>query len=84
MSWDVPTGEKCPQCSSAMVQTLRGGSKCSNKDCDYRIKGTAAPKSAKGNGVVMADDFTPPPLLDEPQYFEFDEQVGFFPPDLED
>ena len=84
MSWDVPTGEKCPQCSSAMVQTLRGGSKCSNKDCDYRIKGTAAPKSAKGNGVVMADDFTPPPLLDEPQYFEFDEQVEFFPPDLED
>ena len=84
MSWDVPTGEKCPQCSNAMVQTLRGGSKCSNKDCDYRIKGTAAPKSAKGNGVVMADDFTPPPLLDEPQYFEFDEQVEFFPPDLED
>ena len=84
MSWDVPTGEKCPQCSSAMVQTLRGGSKCSNKDCDYRVKGTAAPKSAKGKGVAMADDFTPPPLLDEPQYFEFDEQVGFFPPDFED
>ena len=83
MSWDVPTGEKCPQCNNALVHTARGGIKCSNKDCDYRVKGTAAPKK-KSNGAALADDFTPPPLMDEPQYFEFDEPTGYFPPDFEE
>ena len=34
MSWDVPTGEKCPECSSALVQK---GKKilCSSSDCKY-------------------------------------------------
>lgn len=34
MSWDVPTGEKCPQCQSALVQK---GKKvvCSNHNCKY-------------------------------------------------
>ncbi|MEK9153106.1 MAG: type I DNA topoisomerase, partial [Patescibacteria group bacterium] len=31
--WDKPTGEKCPQCSSLMVQTIRKQIKCSNKEC---------------------------------------------------
>ena len=83
MSWDVPTGEKCPTCNNALVYTARGGVKCSNKDCDYRVKGTAAPKK-RTNGAAFADDFTPPPLMDEPQYFEFDEHTGYFPPDFED
>lgn len=83
MSWDVPTGEKCPACSNALVYTARGGVKCSNKDCDYRVKGTAAPKK-RMNGAAFADDFTPPPLMDEPQYFELDEHTGYFPPDFED
>ncbi len=33
MSWDVPTGEKCPVCGGAMVKTAKGAVKCSNKDC---------------------------------------------------
>ena len=35
MSWDIPTGEKCPVCKSAIVKTPRGTVKCSNKDCNY-------------------------------------------------
>ncbi len=75
MSWDVPTGEKCPKCGGALVNTARGGVKCSNRECDYRI---AAPKKAakKDEGDFTpnyADDFLPPPLVDEPQYYGFDE-----------
>ena len=33
MSWDVPTGEKCPACGGAMVKTAKGVVKCSNKNC---------------------------------------------------
>ncbi len=36
MSWDIPTGKKCPKCSSAMITSRKGVVKCSNKDCDYR------------------------------------------------
>ena len=38
MSWDEPTGKKCPKCSEHIViKTFRGKTqtKCSNKDCDY-------------------------------------------------
>ncbi len=42
MSWDVPTGEKCPECGSAIVRTAKGMLKCSNKECKYR-----PPKEAK-------------------------------------
>jgi len=30
--WDKPTGEKCPECNSLLVETKKG-TKCSNKDC---------------------------------------------------
>ena len=85
MSWDIPTGDKCPNCQSALVTTARGGVKCSNKDCGYRVKTekTAKPATAKKGAGEMVDDFTPPPLMDEPQYFEFDEYEGYFPPDIE-
>ncbi len=34
MSWDIPTGEKCPKCSSPLV--IKGKKiKCSNNTCDY-------------------------------------------------
>ena len=34
MSWDIPTGEKCPKCSSPLV--IKGKKiKCSNNECDY-------------------------------------------------
>lgn len=34
MSWDIPTGEKCPECKSALIQK---GKKviCSNPNCKY-------------------------------------------------
>ncbi|MBO4939535.1 MAG: type I DNA topoisomerase [Clostridia bacterium] len=82
MSWDQPTGEKCPECGGALVTSARGNVKCNNKDCSYHIK-TEKAETKKSDGkkgkkapVVMDDDFTPPPLMDEPQYFdmsEFDE-----------
>ena len=36
LSWDVPTGEKCPKCNNYLVR--KGGKvKCSSKDCDYSV-----------------------------------------------
>ncbi len=61
MSWDIPTGDKCPQCNQALVQAPRGGIKCSNKDCSYKIKGEKTTRTV----AEMEDDFLPPPL-DEP------------------
>ena len=86
MSWDVPTGDKCPDCNSPLVQTARGNVKCSNKDCDYRIKTEKAEKAdKKGKKTVpMADDFTPPPLMDEPQYFDFEDDATYFPADIDE
>ncbi len=35
MSWDVPTGKKCPKCESALV--MKGKIiKCSSSSCDYK------------------------------------------------
>lgn len=34
MSWDIPTGKKCPKCSSYLIR--KGGViKCSNSGCDF-------------------------------------------------
>lgn len=84
MSWDVPTGEKCPTCNGALVKTARGNVKCSNKDCSYKVKvEKTEKKSAKP--LDMADDFTPPPLMEEPNYFDFgEENTGYFPADFND
>ena len=39
MSWDMPTGEKCPKCGSFLVMTKDGKTiKCSSKDCDYHTE----------------------------------------------
>ena len=87
MSWDVPTGDKCPDCNSPLVQTARGNVKCSNKDCDYRIKTEKAEKADKKGkkAVPMADDFTPPPLMDEPQYIGYDEDdLAYFPDGIDE
>ncbi len=69
MSWDIPTGDKCPQCNEAVVQTPRGNIKCSNKDCSYRVK-TEKPKTAKRdlekNAPEFVTSFEAPPLMDEP------------------
>ncbi len=34
MSWDVPTGKKCPKCGAYLV-SVDGKVKCSTKSCDY-------------------------------------------------
>ena len=36
--WDKPTGEKCPECSSLLIETKRKQIKCSNKDCNFEKK----------------------------------------------
>ena len=87
MSWDVPTGDKCPKCNSALVSTARGGIKCGNKDCAYKVKEDRPEVKTKGKSKApaMQDDFTPPPLMEEPQYFEYeDENAGYFPADFEE
>ena len=34
LSWDVPTGGKCPKCGKYLIK--KGGKiKCSDKGCDY-------------------------------------------------
>jgi DNA topoisomerase-1 len=82
MSWDIPTGEKCPLCNTALVKTARGNVKCSNKDCDYKIK-TEKTDTKKGkNAPQMTDGFDAPPL-EEPVYFDYDD-AGYFPEGFED
>ena len=36
MSWDIPTGKKCPVCGGAVVQTEKGVIRCSAKGCKYK------------------------------------------------
>lgn len=80
MSWDIPTGEKCPECNSPLVKMGRTGIKCSNRECSYKIAGKPQKTAAE-----MEDDFTPPPL-EEPNYFSYedDDTAGFFPPDFKE
>jgi len=33
--WHKPTGEKCPDCGSLLVEDKKKGIKCSSKDCGY-------------------------------------------------
>ncbi len=80
MSWDIPTGEKCPKCNGALVQTARGGVKCSGKDCDYRVKTERGAKKS----FAVDDTFELPPL-EEPVYDDYDDgAVGYFPADYID
>ena len=43
ISWNVPTGEKCPKCGKhleyAFSKTGRRFVTCSNKECDYKSYG---------------------------------------------
>lgn len=64
MSWDIPTGAKCPKCQSPIIETARGGIKCSNKDCDYKEKDDAPKKKTN----LALEDGELPPLVDEPIY----------------
>ena len=35
MSWDIPTGKKCPKCGAYLI-SVNDKVKCSNKKCDYK------------------------------------------------
>ncbi len=34
--WGKPNGEKCPDCSSLLIEDTKGEIKCSNKECGYK------------------------------------------------
>jgi ssDNA-binding Zn-finger/Zn-ribbon topoisomerase 1 len=70
MSWDIPTGDKCPVCQSAVIQTPRGNVKCSNKDCDYKVK--TEKKTTKNSAPTFQEEYDAPPLLEEPIYDSYD------------
>lgn len=38
ISWDMPTGGKCPVCGKYLVKTARGVVKCSDKNCNYKAE----------------------------------------------
>ena len=61
MSWDIPTGEKCPDCGGAMVKAGRGV-KCSNKDC----KGNRPARKS----FQMTEAIDLPPASDEPPVYD--------------
>ena len=81
MSWDIPTGDRCPDCNSAVVTTARGVIKCSNKDCGYKVKTeTGKAKSREtiaDNAPEFVSSFQAPPVDD------YDE-TAFFPEDFDD
>ena len=35
MSWEIPTGKKCPKCGKYLV-SVKGETVCSARDCDYK------------------------------------------------
>lgn len=50
MSWDMPTGEKCPACGGALVKTPKGVIKCANKECSYKIVSETPQKDQPNEG----------------------------------
>lgn len=58
MSWDIPTGKKCPECGGAIVQTEKGAVRCSAKGCSYVEKPAPATTKTAKNGVKGAEDET--------------------------
>ncbi|MBQ8885313.1 MAG: type I DNA topoisomerase [Clostridia bacterium] len=74
MSWDIPTGEKCPTCGEALVLTARGNKKCSNKDCSYKLKQEQPKKTGvdRAPASFQSPDYDVPPLMDEPIYDAYD------------
>ncbi len=67
MSWDIPTGEKCPTCGEPVIKTPRGTVKCSNKDCGYKVK------TERAKPAVKAQGFDEPPFLDEPPIYDYED-----------
>ena len=61
MSWDIPTGNKCTDCGSAMVK-IGKTEKCSNKDCKNN---RAARKVFQNTEIIDL-----PPVSDEPPIYD--------------
>ena len=61
MSWDIPTGDKCSACGSAMVRVGKN-IKCSNKDC--------AGNRPKRKSFAMAEPIDFPPAAEEPPIYD--------------
>ncbi len=84
MSWDIPTGDKCPECGGALVKTARGNIKCDGKDCSYRIrleKPNTEKSEHKSSAPTFVSAFEAPPLMDEPNYLD---DSGYFPEDFDE
>ena len=62
MSWDIPTGEKCGECGSAMVKVGKSV-KCSNKDC--KGKKTTKKSFQMVENVNFLPDVDDPPIYDD-------------------
>ena len=62
MSWDIPTGEKCGECGSAMVKVGKSV-KCSNKDC--KGKKTVKKSFQMVENVNFLPDVDDPPIYDD-------------------
>lgn len=45
MSWNVPTGKKCPECGGAVVITDKGAVRCLAKGCSYVEKEAPMPEA---------------------------------------
>lgn len=48
LSWDVPTGDKCPKCGKFLIRK-NDKIKCSSKDCDYEIDAPAEDAASDEN-----------------------------------
>ncbi len=49
LSWDVPTGQKCPKCGKGYLVKKGSEIKCSQKDCDYAEAVPEEPKAEEPN-----------------------------------
>jgi ssDNA-binding Zn-finger/Zn-ribbon topoisomerase 1 len=68
MSWDIPTGDRCPECNEPLIKTGRGTVKCSGKDCKYRVNSEEKKKLPKQ--LIDDDSMDFPPYDDEPPVYD--------------
>ncbi len=48
LSWDVPTGDRCPKCGKGFLVRKGKDIKCSEKSCDYSAKAPEQPAAEDG------------------------------------
>lgn len=54
MSWDVPTGKKCPVCGGAVVTTDKGAVRCNVKGCNYVEKEAPSGRAGRGGSAPLS------------------------------